>query len=89
MQNIYSMYVKGLPLANRWPYTDGSAGLGTSGESAMLFWKNTYLVSRGRVDLIVLVIVSSLFFVAFSFIVLVIQRVYTVFHPVELFHRCH
>ena len=51
--------------------------------------KNTYLVSRGRVDLIVLVIVSSLFFVAFSFIVLVIQRVYTVFHPVELFHRCH
>ena len=55
----------------------------------MLFQKNTYLVSRGRVDLIVLVIVSSLFFVAFSFIVLVIQRVYTVFHPVELFHRCH
>ena len=44
-----------------------------------------------RVDglIIVLVIVSSLFFVAFSFIVLVIQRVYTVFHPVELFHRCH
>ena len=76
------MFMKGLPLANRWPYTDGSAGLGTSGESAMLF-------SRGRVDLIVLVIVSSLFFVAFSFIVLVIQRVYTVFHPVELFHRCH
>ena len=29
--------LKGLPLANRWPYTDGSAGLGTSGESAMLF----------------------------------------------------
>ena len=28
--------LKGLPLANRWPYTDGSAGLGTSGESAML-----------------------------------------------------
>ena len=77
--------MKGLPLANRWPYTDGSAGLGTSGESAMLF----YLISRGRVDLIVLAIVSSLFFVAFSFIVLVIQRVYTVFHPVELFHRCH
>ena len=31
------MFMKGLPLANRWPYTDGSAGLGTSGESAMLF----------------------------------------------------
>ena len=44
-----------------------------------------------RVDglIIVLVIVSSLLFVAFSFIVLVIQRVYTVFHPVELFHRYH
>ena len=53
------------------------------------FKKNTYLVSHGRIDLIVLIIVSSLFFVAFSFIVLVIQRVYTVFHPVELFHRCH
>ena len=51
--------------------------------------KNTYLVSHGRIDLIVLIIVSSLFFVAFSFIVLVIQRIYTVFHPVELFHRCH
>ena len=48
-----------------------------------------YLISRGRVDLIVLVIVSSLFFVAFSFIVLVIQRVYTVFHPVELFHEAN
>ena len=29
--------MKGLPLANRWPYTDGSVGLVTSGESAMLF----------------------------------------------------
>ena len=27
----------GQPLANRWPYTDGSVGLVTSGESAMLF----------------------------------------------------
>ena len=27
----------GLPLANRWPYTDGLVGLVTSGESAMLF----------------------------------------------------
>ena len=32
--------MKGLPLANRWPYTDGSVGLVTSGESAKLFQKH-------------------------------------------------
>ena len=51
--------------------------------------KTLELVSHGRINLIVLIIVSSLFFIAFSFIVLVIQRIYTVFHPVELFHRCN
>ena len=32
--------MKGLPLANRWPYTDGSVELVTSGESAKLFQKH-------------------------------------------------
>ena len=47
--------------------------------------KTLELVSHGQLNLIVLIIVSLLFFIAFSFIVLVIQRV----HPVELFHRCN
>ena len=51
--------------------------------------KTLELVSHGRINLIVLIIVSLLFFIAFSFIFLVIQRIYTVFHPVELFHRCN
>ena len=51
--------------------------------------KTLELVAHGRVNLIVLIIISLLFFIAFSFIVLVIQRIYTVFHPVELFHRCN
>ena len=43
--------MKGLPLANRWPYTDGSVGLVTSGESAKLFQKPFELVSHGRINL--------------------------------------
>ena len=40
-QSFSLTLLKGLPLANRWPYTDGSAGLGTSGESAILQLKRT------------------------------------------------
>ena len=41
--------------------------------------KTLELVSHGQINLIVLIIVSLLFFIVFSFIVLVIQRIYTVF----------
>ena len=77
--------MKGLPLAIY-------RRLGRTGDEwrvGHVVLKTLELVSHGRINLIVLIIVSLLFFIAFSFIVLVIQRIYTVFHPVELFHRCN
>ena len=65
------------------------SGTGDKWRVGHVVLKTLELVSHGRIHLIVLIIVSLLFFIAFSSIVLVIQRIYTVFHPVELFHRCN
>ena len=76
----------GQPLANRWPTAGQPLAiyrrLGRNGDEwrvghAVL--KTLELVSHGQINLIVLIIVSLLFFIVFSFIVLVIQRIYTVF----------
>ena len=75
--------MKGLPLAIY-------GRLGRNGDEwrvSHVVLKTLELVSHGWGNLIVLVIVSLLFFIAFSFIVLVIRRICTVFHPVKLFHR--